>query len=379
MKHLKALSGTFTLITALSLAGCGGSSETASSGAATFQGELVTYECKDGVTFTARLSDAEAIADLPDNPNLGLPRVESSSGAKYSDGTTTLWDKGGEAFVESNGEMILIDCQTIQAIADTSTQDSTQAQTEEPSDTTEQSTTVANANDPGIRTERVQFQPGSTSATVQDSITGYEGVDYVLRAQAGQYANISMATDNGANYFNILAPGETVEAMFIGSTSGNQYEGTLPATGDYRIRVYMMRSAARRNEVANYRLEMIISGQGSSSSVGNSTQTPIPSNPPTSSPETYTPTTYTTVRDYNAIDMQITEGEFRYYGTLTRGNGSDQFQGSDGQVRVLFTPADGHVIVFSEATGNEFYNYYTDPVFLGEDPSTMCDPSVEAC
>ena len=40
----------------------------------------------------------------------------------------------------------------------------------------------------------------------------------------------------------------------------NQYEGTLPATGDYKIRVYLMRSAARRNEVANYRLEMIVSG-----------------------------------------------------------------------------------------------------------------------
>jgi hypothetical protein len=46
--------------------------------------------------------------------------------------------------------------------------------------------------------------------------------------------------------------------MFIGSTSGNQYEGVLPASGDYKVRVYLMRSAARRDEVANYRLEMII-------------------------------------------------------------------------------------------------------------------------
>ena len=46
--------------------------------------------------------------------------------------------------------------------------------------------------------------------------------------------------------------------MFIGSTSGNQFEGSLPASGDYKLRVYMMRSAARRDEVAKYRLEMII-------------------------------------------------------------------------------------------------------------------------
>jgi hypothetical protein len=77
--------------------------------------------------------------------------------------------------------------------------------------------------------------------------------------------NISMATNNGANYFNIMEPGETEVAIFDGSTRSNQYEGTLSKSGDYKIRVYMMRSAARRNEVANYRLEMIISNPENSS------------------------------------------------------------------------------------------------------------------
>jgi hypothetical protein len=116
--------------------------------------------------------------------------------------------------------------------------------------------TLALADD--IRTERVQFHKGANSATVEDSIKGYEGVDYVLGAKEGQLMNVSMATDNGAAYFNIIAPGKENEAMFIGSTSGNQFEGPLPASGDYKIRVYLMRSAARRDEVANYRLEMII-------------------------------------------------------------------------------------------------------------------------
>lgn len=128
---------------------------------------------------------------------------------------------------------------------------------------TQPTTTTAQATDE-IRVERVQFAPGTTSETIEASIQGYEIVDYVLGAQAGQYMNVSMATDNGANYFNLMAPGETVVAFFNGSSSGNQYEGTLPETGDYTIRVYMMRSAARRNEVANYRLEMIISDVGGS-------------------------------------------------------------------------------------------------------------------
>lgn len=111
-----------------------------------------------------------------------------------------------------------------------------------------------------IRTERVRFEKGANSAVVEGSITGYETVDYVLGAKKGQYMNVSMATNNTANYFNILAPGENQVAMFNGSTAGNQYEGSLPESGDYKIRVYMMRSAARRNEVANFRLEMIITG-----------------------------------------------------------------------------------------------------------------------
>ena len=114
----------------------------------------------------------------------------------------------------------------------------------------------------GIRTVRVHFKPGANNAVVEASIKGYESVDYVLGARAGQYMNVSMATKHGATYFNILAPGEDVVAMFNGSVSQNQYEGTLKASGDYRIRVYMMRSAARRNEVARYRLEMIVDGAG---------------------------------------------------------------------------------------------------------------------
>jgi len=112
-----------------------------------------------------------------------------------------------------------------------------------------------------IRTERIHFAKGATSAVVEGTIRGYRTVDYVLGASKGQLMNVSLTTKNTATYFNILAPGETEVAFFNGSVSENQYEGVLPASGDYKIRVYMMRSAARRNETANYRLEMIVSGK----------------------------------------------------------------------------------------------------------------------
>ena len=110
----------------------------------------------------------------------------------------------------------------------------------------------------GIENRRVTFDRGANSATVEDSITGYETVDYLLNVRQGQAMNVSMATQNSSAHFNILEPGETDVATFVGSTSGNQFEGVAAKSGDYRIRVYLMRSAARRDETADYRLEMIV-------------------------------------------------------------------------------------------------------------------------
>jgi len=119
-----------------------------------------------------------------------------------------------------------------------------------------------------IRKERVQFKKGTTTATIKGHIKGYETVDYLLGAKAGQHMNVSLATKHGATYFNILAPGENEVAMFNASVSQNQYEGALPASGDYKIRVYMMRSAARRNEAASYTLTVGITGSPKPSEFG---------------------------------------------------------------------------------------------------------------
>lgn len=119
-----------------------------------------------------------------------------------------------------------------------------------------------------IRKERVQFKKGATTATIKGHIKGYETVDYLLGAKAGQHMNVSLATKHGATYFNILAPGENEVAMFNASVSQNRFEGALPATGDYKIRVYMMRSAARRNEAASYALTVGITGSPKASDFG---------------------------------------------------------------------------------------------------------------
>lgn len=111
-----------------------------------------------------------------------------------------------------------------------------------------------------IQTSPVQFKKGTSSATIEGSIKGGQTIDYTLRARAGQTMSVMLATKHGANYFNVLPPGSNDEALFVGSSGGNEWTGALPADGEYKVRVYLMRSAARRNEAANYTLKVGIAG-----------------------------------------------------------------------------------------------------------------------
>ena len=113
------------------------------------------------------------------------------------------------------------------------------------------------------RQERIQFQSGKSETTVQGKIKGEQMVDYLINAKAGQSMTINLKTNNGANYFNIYSPEKVPgndQALFIGDVNGTSYQGTLPTSGNYLVRVFLMRSAARRNEVANYKLQVKITG-----------------------------------------------------------------------------------------------------------------------
>jgi hypothetical protein len=121
-----------------------------------------------------------------------------------------------------------------------------------------------------IETRPIQFAKGASSATVKGTIKGDRTVDYTVRARAGQAMTVKLATRNGANYFNLLPPGSNDVAIFVGSTGGNEWTGVLPSDGDYTVRVYLMRSAARRNESASYTLTVGVTGGAgqASSSLG---------------------------------------------------------------------------------------------------------------
>ncbi|WP_428696511.1 SH3 domain-containing protein [Stappia sp.] len=111
-----------------------------------------------------------------------------------------------------------------------------------------------------VRSERLRFAPGTNGAQVEGRISGFESVDYVLGARAGQRLDVALQSRNRFAYFNVLAPGSD-RAIFIGSRDGARFDAALPASGDYRIRVYLMRNAARRNERARYSLSVSVEGR----------------------------------------------------------------------------------------------------------------------
>ncbi|MFZ4759288.1 MAG: hypothetical protein ACOYLX_14085 [Burkholderiaceae bacterium] len=121
---------------------------------------------------------------------------------------------------------------------------------------------LARADD--IERRSVQFAKGATSATVKGALTGDQTIDYVLRARAGQTLRVTLDTRSPSLYFNLLPP-DSESALHIGSTAGNTWTGPLPTDGEYRVRTYLMRSAARRGEHGSFTLTLEIPPGGAAS------------------------------------------------------------------------------------------------------------------
>lgn len=106
----------------------------------------------------------------------------------------------------------------------------------------------------------VRFARGKSEVLIRDRLVGRQYVDYQVQAAAGQHMSIRLTGSNGAGYFNLLPPDSNAVAMAVGELSGNRFDGQLPDDGVYTVRVFLMRSAARRNQASNYTLKVGIAG-----------------------------------------------------------------------------------------------------------------------
>lgn len=111
-------------------------------------------------------------------------------------------------------------------------------------------------------TAQVQFQRGTSGATISGTIVGDEYIDYKLGAKGGQEMRVAMkvtASNGGGNaYFNILPPHSAGEAIYNGSTDGDSVAVRLPSNGEYTIRVYQMGADADEGKTTGFSIDVSI-------------------------------------------------------------------------------------------------------------------------
>lgn len=114
-----------------------------------------------------------------------------------------------------------------------------------------------------VQRERVHFEHGTSGTTIRDRIAGYDSIEYILGARAGQVLHVALEDRRRTLSFNVFAPDAVPgrdAALLIGDTAGNRAEIRLPAAGDYVIQVYQVRAAARRGGRSEFTLRVGVTG-----------------------------------------------------------------------------------------------------------------------
>ncbi|MDM0072462.1 hypothetical protein [Variovorax sp. J31P207] len=113
---------------------------------------------------------------------------------------------------------------------------------------------------PAVPSTTVTFKKGASSAAFQGKLQGpnADTRDYIVRAGSGQKMTVEMQTKSTSAYFNVLAPGSE-EALYRGEVAGEPtWSGALPSSGDYRVRIFLNRAAARQGKSAAYALKISV-------------------------------------------------------------------------------------------------------------------------
>lgn len=115
--------------------------------------------------------------------------------------------------------------------------------------------------------QKITFAPGAAATTLKGKITGNASRTYLLSAVSGQTLQTLFSASNRSCHFNVFEPGSGT-AAHIGSAAGNEFGRNPTLAGDYRIQVYLMRSAARRGESCRFSLSIELTGAPGGSSAG---------------------------------------------------------------------------------------------------------------
>lgn len=85
--------------------------------------------------------------------------------------------------------------------------------------------------------QRISFERGTTSATLEGHLGAYQGHDYILRAQAGQLMEISVSPDKPDSSLKLIIYGVDGTVLMSGMGDGSFFRGELPFSEDYIVTV----------------------------------------------------------------------------------------------------------------------------------------------
>lgn len=102
---------------------------------------------------------------------------------------------------------------------------------------------------------RVTFHDDLTVRSFEDALDGFNEISYVVALREGQSLQVSLASNNISNCFDIYAPGAT-KPFYVGGDSGSTHRMLARTAGDYTVKVFLLRLAARDNQSAQYTLEL---------------------------------------------------------------------------------------------------------------------------
>jgi len=100
----------------------------------------------------------------------------------------------------------------------------------------------------------VEFAADS-ARSFEDQLSEYEVVTYVVPLRQGQTLQVLLTSSNASNCFDIYAPG-IAKPVYVGSDSGSSARLVASASGDYLVKVFLLRLAARDGQTARYAIEL---------------------------------------------------------------------------------------------------------------------------
>lgn len=120
------------------------------------------------------------------------------------------------------------------------------------------SSSVASAADK-VSQVPVHFAKGQSAATLNGSFKGYDTVEYLLTAKAGQVLSVKVSGSSNAD-LNVFPPADYVlpdpQQLALPLEGDDTRSARLPADGVYRIQMYQPRASARRGAVVKYSLKI---------------------------------------------------------------------------------------------------------------------------